>query len=394
MKVTVILFCLLYFFSFSSILFAQDSCHYRISIITLSPGDELYTVFGHSAIRVKDSVSNDDLIYNYGTFDFNEPNFLAKFINGKLMYYVSNEDFLPFIQNYQAEKRTITEQVLNLSCTEKMNIVNFLYHNLQGNNKFYKYDFISDNCTTRLRDLLDKNITGNTNFKRVVSSNKCYRDLLHSDLDYHDHQWIKLGIDILLGSRVDQKMNDKQVMFLPDYLLATIGNASVNNKPLVISKVNLSAEENSAGTHNIILGPLFIFTIFTVLIIYLTFAGNNHIKQILFRSDSLLFFLLGLIGFILLYLWIVSDQLNYSNNYNIIWALPLHIFFAFYALKNNRFCKIYFKITAGIFILLLLIWPTLPQHLNTSLVPIFVLMIFRSIVRGFNLENLYARKNI
>jgi hypothetical protein len=107
-------------FLLPSKIFAQnDSCHLRISLLTCTPGKELYSTFGHSAVRISDSASNSDIVYNYGTFNFDEPGFYAKFIRGKLSFYLSTDDFDSFIYSYQEEKRGITEQVLNLTCTEK-----------------------------------------------------------------------------------------------------------------------------------------------------------------------------------------------------------------------------------------------------------------------------------
>ena len=378
----------------SLLLVAQDSCHVKISLITLSPGDEIYTVFGHSGLRVKDSSGNQDLIYGYGTFDFNEPNFLMKFINGKLLYYLSNEDYLPFINYYRNENRTIVEQELNFTCEEKEKILRYLFNNLQGENKFYKYDFIYDNCTTRLRDLIETNTSKPVEYKRIVNNNATFRMLLHSDLNYHDHQWLKLGIDILLGSGTDKKMNDKQVMFLPDYLMTTLGTGVVTNKHLVLKKKILSVGEGASSNKLSIANPFPIFLLFAVIVLFLTLLDHSRINNILERLDALLFFLVGLTGLVLIYLWAFSDQLNYRNNFNLLWALPTHLIFSFLIFKEKPFIKNYFKINAVLYALLLFVWFYLPQQLNYSLIPLIVLMMVRSAIRGFNLDvkSLYGKK--
>lgn len=381
-------FCFLCFQSF-----AEDSCHIRISLITLSPGDELYTVFGHSAIRVKDSLKKEDLIYNYGTFDFNEPNFLTKFINGKLLYYVSNEDFIPFIQYYQSEGRTITEQVLNLTCQEKNNILSYLYNNLQGDNKFYKYDFLSDNCTSRLRDIIQKNATEKISFKRVVTQNSTYRNLLHHDLDYHDHQWIKMGIDLLLGSRTDKTMNDQDALFLPDYLKTSFANSTKAGQSFVQQTIDLSANANSVYKKQFFKGPLFFFSLFALFIFYLTYLQKPRVNEILYRFDSFMFFVIGLIGWMLIYLWIVSDQSNYKDNYNLLWAVPTHFIFSFFSQTNKPWINYYFKSTFVIYVLLLLAWFWIPQCLNSAYLPIIIMVMVRSGIRGFkNVKKLNGRK--
>ena len=132
--------------------FAQDSCHLRISLLTASPGEELYETFGHSALRITDSVRNTDIVYNYGTFNFDEPNFYLKFIKGTLPFYLSDDNFDNFIAEYQQENRGITEQVLNLTCFQKYKINALLNENMMGPNRTYQYKFTFDNCTTRQRN--------------------------------------------------------------------------------------------------------------------------------------------------------------------------------------------------------------------------------------------------
>jgi hypothetical protein len=131
--------------------FAQDSSHIRISLLTCTPGDELYSTFGHSALRVTDSSSVSDIVFNYGTFNFDDPGFYIKFIRGKLLYYVSTADFPDFKEEYQNTNRGMTEQVLNLSAPEKLALMHFVYNNAKEQNRYYQYDFFLDNCTTRLR---------------------------------------------------------------------------------------------------------------------------------------------------------------------------------------------------------------------------------------------------
>ena len=152
MKKNISLWFIAILFHFN--LTAQDSSHIRISLLTCTPGDELYSTFGHSALRLIDSSSVQDIVFNYGTFSFDDPDFYSKFIRGKLMYFVSTSYFNDFKIDYQSTNRGITEQVLNLSAEEKIAMQQFLYNNAREENKYYKYDFLFDNCTTRLRDII------------------------------------------------------------------------------------------------------------------------------------------------------------------------------------------------------------------------------------------------
>ena len=288
-------FFVLLFFLPAKIFAQEDSCHLQISILTCSPGNELYSTFGHSAIRVTDSVSHNDIVYNYGTFNFDEPGFYTKFIRGKLSFYLSTDDFDSFISDYREEKRDITEQVLNLTCAEKYNVVMLLQTNMMASNRTYKYDFTFDNCTTRLRDLIEKVADTSIHFGQVLSSKKTFRDLIYEYLDKNDKQWSKLGIDILLGKPTDAVMEPREVMFLPDYLLQAFDSTSIDSRPLVSQKQKILNLNTPAVTINYFSHPLFIFSCFFLLIVLLSFSKNLFIKRLLIALDGFLFFITGLL---------------------------------------------------------------------------------------------------
>ena len=140
-KVLITVFLVLTFLNFSTTTVAQDSSHIRVSLLTCTPGDEVYSTFGHSALRIVDSSSVSDIVFNYGTFNFDDPGFYTKFIRGKLLYYVSTDRFEDFKNEYETTNRGITEQVLNFNAAEKLAIEQFLYQNIKEENKFYLYDF-------------------------------------------------------------------------------------------------------------------------------------------------------------------------------------------------------------------------------------------------------------
>ena len=369
------------FFFLPAKIFAQeDSCHLQISILTCSPGNELYSTFGHSAIRVTDSVSHNDIVYNYGTFNFDEPGFYTKFIRGKLSFYLSTDDFDSFISDYREEKRDITEQVLNLTCAEKYNVVMLLQTNMMALNRTYKYDFTFDNCTTRLRDLLEKIPDTSIHFGQLLSSKKTFRDLIYEYLDKNDKQWSKLGIDILLGSPTDAVMKPREVMFLPDYLLQTFDSTSIDSRPLVSQKQKILDLDTPAVTINYFLHPLFIFSCFFLLIVLLSFSKNPFIKRLLIAFDGFLFFITGLLGILLIFMWFGTDHLMCKDNFNLLWAWPTNVIAAFYIHSKKRPYTKYFLIYSIFNLILFACWFFLPQHLNPSLIPIIAILIFRSIL--------------
>ena len=357
-----------------------DSCELRISLLTATPGDELYSTFGHSALRVVDNVNNTDIVYNYGTFNFDEPGFYTKFVRGKLMYFLSREYFETFIYSYQLEKRGITEQVLQLSCAEKEKIIYLLHENMMPANMFYKYDFLFDNCTTRLRDLIENTSNDKVRFKSVLNSPKTFRNLIHNYLDLNDKQWSKLGIDILLGAKTDAVMTSKEEMFLPDYLLMNFDSAKINNHALVEQKKPVYEIVLPENTKHNLKHPLFIFTCLFALIAFLSFFKNPVIKKFMSSLDEFLFFIVGLLGILLVLMWFGTDHKMTKNNFNLLWAWPLNAVAAFYMHTTKKWVKFYYFTYAFFNIILIGSWLFLPQLMNPALIPIIGILIFRSFV--------------
>ncbi len=358
----------------------SDSCRLRISLLTATPGEELYSTFGHSALRVTDSTNHTDIVYNYGTFDFGEPGFYTKFVRGKLMYFLSREYYESFIYDYYIEERGITEQVLNLTCAEKNKIIQLLQDNMMPANRFYKYDFLFDNCTTRLRDLIENTSGGQVEFREVLNSPKTFRNLIHDYLDINDKQWSKLGIDILLGAKTDAVMTPREVMFLPDYLLMKFDSATIDNRELVARKKQVYDMVLPDNTKNNLKHPVFIFTCLFAFIAFFSFFKNTAIQKTFSSLDGLLFFLTGMLGVLLLFMWFGTDHIMTKNNYNLLWAWPMNAVAAFYIHSRKKWVKVYYLVYAIFNIILIGSWFFLPQLMNPALLPIIGILIFRSFV--------------
>jgi hypothetical protein len=372
-------FILLFFLLPLKISAQNDSCHLRISLLTCTPGEELYSTFGHSALRITDSVSKTDIVYNYGTFNFDEPGFYTKFIRGKLTFYLSTDDFDSFQYSYQEEKRGITEQVLNLDCIEKYNMLMLLQANLMKEHRFYKYDFTFDNCTTRLRDLLEKSSHQPVHFGEVLQTKATFRDLIYEYLNYNDKQWSKLGIDILLGSPLDVTMKPREVMFLPDYLMITFDKTTLGNRQLVSEKHAVLNSLLPSKEINVFAHPLFIFTCVFLVVVLLSFLKNPFIKRLLVALDGFLFFITGLLGILLIFMWFGTDHVMCRNNFNLLWAWPVNVIGAFYIHSKKR-AATYFIIYAVFNLALFAFWVFLPQRMNPALIPIIAILIFRSLL--------------
>ncbi len=355
-----------------------DSCNLRISLLTCSPGEELYSIFGHSAIRVTDITNGTDIIYNYGTFDFNDPDFYIKFTRGKLLYFVSIDEFNNFVYQYQYEKRGIIEQTLNLSCTEKQQLSAALQLNAKEENKYYKYDFVYDNCTTRLRDIVAKNTTGSFITKNIrPHSGITFRNLIYEYLNKGGQYWSKLGIDILLGTPLDKKISNNETMFLPDYLLKGFDSTMVGQKKLVNEKKIILAETIEINK-NKLLTPFIFFLFLFVLITILSFMKSKKNRLILSFFDFLFFFLCGVVGILIVFMWLGTEHITARNNFNLVWALPSHAVMSFFINKKKNWVKNYFAFTFWLIIALCLSWFFLPQQMNNALLPVMAILLVRS----------------
>ena len=369
------------FVNLQIVIFSQDTSHLRISLLTCTPGDELYSTFGHTAIRVVDSSSVTDYVFNYGTFNFDDDGFYLKFIKGKLMYYLSAEDFSVFKEDYKAANRGITEQVLNLSAAEKIDLQQALFNNIEEANKFYKYDFFFDNCTTRPRDLIVQFKNPPPQEVAVMLAGTRFRQAIHSYLDKNEKHWSKLGIDLLLGEPTDAVMTAKQSQFLPDVLMMSLDSSNKQN-PLILSSTNLYAIETDKNKGSVFT-PTVVFSLLLIFIVALSLSKNKWAIAFMQGFDGLLFFLSGAVGILLVFMWTSTDHAMCKNNYNLLWALPTNTLLAFFTNSKKYFIKKCFLATAVFLALVVLTWFFLPQQMNSAFLPIVLLLIYRSAGKYF-----------
>ncbi|MDF2192236.1 DUF4105 domain-containing protein [Paraflavitalea sp. CAU 1676] len=355
-----------------------DTCNLRISLLTCSPGEELYSTFGHTAVRVTDSSTGMDMVFNYGTFDDSDPNFYLNFTKGLMNYALSAYPFADFVYEYQSEHRGVVEQVLSLSCAEKNKLFNALRENAQEKNRFYGYYFHTDNCTTRARDIIRRNTDNPVNFRNILPANTpSYRDLIHSYLDKGHQPWSKFGIDILLGSNLDKKLSNEQAMFLPDYLLKAFDSATADNKPLVGATATILPTPPSTETGSWFT-PFVLFAALFVIVALLSFSKSTTATRLVRGFDVVFFLLLGLLGLLLATLWIIRVDDVCRSNWNLLWSLPTHLPVVFVMNRGKQWVKTYFKAVAIITILLAGTWFVLPQTLNPAIAPILAIILVRA----------------
>jgi hypothetical protein len=359
-----------------------DTCRLRISLLTCSPGAELYSTFGHTAIRVTDSLQGIDQVYNYGTFDDSDPSFYVKFTKGIMIYALSNYSYQDFLREYQYEGRGVIEQVLQLNCTEKQKLYSALQQNALDQNRFYNYYFHTDNCTTRARDMIATKSGAPVHFNNILPAQPpTFRHLIHSYLEKGGQYWSKLGIDILLGYHLDKKVTNEQAMFLPDYLMKGADNATAGSQPLVQQKQEVLqvAQVPDASSW---FSPMFFTILLFVMVAVFSFARSSWSRPVLNVFDSIFFVLLGLLGIIIVTLWLIRVDNVCRNNFNILWALPTHFIVAFVVYKRWRWIQLYFRFVMFFSIAVALCWWLIPQQLNTALLPVLGIVIIRSFFRS------------
>jgi hypothetical protein len=301
-----------------------------------------------------------------------------KFIRGKLLYSLSVENFDDFIYEYKLESRSVQEQVLQLSCQEKQQLFHALQVNARPENRDYKYDFLFDNCTTRARDIVARNTAQPVVYKNILPARiPTFRDLIHSYLDNGHEYWSKLGIDILLGARLDKEVNNQQAMFLPDYLLKGFDSAYTGHHSLV-SPPQTILQMPSVSDEGFVFTPMVLFSLLLLFIAGLTILKAGWAGTVMRVFDYLFFFMLGLAGLLLLFMWFGTDHKVCQNNFNLFWALPTHVIAAFFIQRKKAWVAQYFSFVFWISAILIVTWFFLPQQLNPALIPLVLIILLRS----------------
>lgn len=365
------------FLMMAAILRGQE-CRMRISLLTCSPGSELYSIFGHSALRIVDSTVGTDIVYNYGTFNFSEPGFYNKFVRGKLLYYLSQEYFQDFAYAYAADGRSITEQVLNLTCSQRQQVLAFVQNNLREENRYYRYDFMYDNCTTRLRDIIEKFRDSTYRTDTIdLARNMTFREAIHFYLNRGQMHWSRLGIDLLLGSPIDKDMTNREAMFLPEFLEKGMDITGNQGDSLVLTRLYPVRADTDIQRASFLGTPFFIFLSIAFVVIILSLSSKPGVVNALMYFDKVFFLTLGLLGLLFVFMWFGTDHKQTKDNFNLLWAWPTHVV-AIFLLAGNTNRKWYFIIYSVVAVVCLILWKSLPQDLNPALIPIIAIAAVRS----------------
>ncbi len=380
---SVILFLLLPVLGYSQEVFPLSEASH-VSLVTCAPGEELYEAFGHTAIRIHDPATGFDAVYNYGTFDFDQPNFYGNFVMGRSMYMLAVNRYSSFVRAYQYYNRSVREQFLNMTLQEKQALFEKLTWNAKKENREYLYDYFFDNCSTRPRDIIMEAMGGKLEFDTTFLGTDRLSIRQLTDLYIvREQPWGDLGIDLCLGAVIDQPATAMQYMFLPEKLEEAFDHAYVirNGERLpFVSERQTTFQQAPVVSEKSWFVPQVVFVAFllmsAVFITIFRFAGRS--TRIF---DGLIFMVTSFLGWNGVFLWFFTNHFSADHNWNILWALPTNAFFGFALLKKERpkWTRAYSLFLIALYAGLLVGWNYVPQLLHPSLKFVVILLLYMAV---------------
>jgi hypothetical protein len=357
----------------------------KITILTCGPAKPLYATFGHTALWVSDPVNNIDEVYNFGTFDSGTSNFYIKFLGGSLQYALSITNFKSFLREYKHEGRWVKGQDLLFSNEQ----LNALYGSLklanQPENRYYRYGFFRDNCSTKVIEL----ITDNWEDPSIIDSlnrpaNMSYRKGLKHYLN--NRPWLQFGINILLGPYADQEISRKQSCFMPDFLMQEIETTGIASSPeILLDGAYKVAYPNEFST------PMAIFWLMLFLLVIIVFWLKTS-KKISNGIDLFLFISAAILGLLFLVLWNWSEHVSLHFNFNILWANPLLLVLSWtIPVNKTKFNRIFLMLYALLLFFFLINFNRLPQKIPIEAMPIVSMLVLVAVNRVFQFRKMETK---
>jgi hypothetical protein len=356
----------------------------EVSLLTMMPGDEVYALFGHTAYRVTDPALGLDRTYNYGTFDFDQPFFIARFARGLLDYQLSVSSFEQTLAQYRYLGRPIIEQRLDLPPDAKQDLFRFLETNYLPENRAYRYDFFFDNCSTRPRDALERALGERLDYGGYRPAGESFRDLLQPYLEAQP--LTDFGIDLGLGAPTDRDATRREAMFLPLELLRAFDAATLDGRPLVAATDTLFWVPGAGMPEEDLDWPTLVGWLLFALGAGLTLAARvgKASERAVRRFDVALFGIVGLAGLIIAWLWLGTEHAVTGPNANLLWAWPTHLVAAVALARRNHGggMRVYWGITAITAAATVLLWAFLPQALHAAVLPLALVLALRAGARA------------
>ena len=316
----------------------------QISLLTCSPGKEVWAQYGHTAIRYYDKESGEDLAINYGIFSLDQTYFIPRFVLGMTDYRMGVQPMDMFLAQYSYEGRGVVEQVLNLSAEDKEVIYKALQENMKPENVVYRYNYFFDNCTTRARDMLVNHLHGKVVYP-PAEEDATFRSMIHKW--NNKYEWSQFGEDLLLGVNADRKTTKSEQQFLPENLRSDFDKAKYNGKPLVKETNVLLDAETEVVEPVFPLSPLSVALIFAVISLVMMLFSYRR-QQVYWAWDLALMLTSGLMG-IIFFVMIFSQHPCVSLNFILLFFNPLPLFFLYSTIKKKK--VIWWKIWGVLIIL-------------------------------------------
>lgn len=347
----------------------------KVSLITVSPGKELYSGFGHSVLWVSDPIQRIDRAYNYGTFSFETGNFYIKFLRGTLPYSLSVGPLYYQTAYWESENRSIKEEVLNLSPVQKQKLYNFLENNYLPENRLYQYKFFFDNCSTRMADALKAACGDSLQFPGYTHEKRSFRQWIDK-YAYKQNPWADFGMDLAIGAPSDEVATPEQATFLPDNLSTAFADSKIKiggqTLPLIASRRDIFIAQ--PVDHAELITPMIFFWALAAIILAFTYWQIKKGK-VNFMLDKFLFGFAGFIGWFILLLWFGTNHGVTAYNYDILWAFPLWMPLIFFITPKRKPAWFQFLLIFYGF-LLLCATGNLQKH-NLVVIPILLTLIAR-----------------
>ena len=349
----------------------------QFSILTCSPGEEIYSLFGHTAIRYKDSKSGADIVFNYGLFSFSSPNFIWRFIKGETDYMLGITSFQSFCEEYYDRKSPVFEQKLNLDSEETRQLLAVLMNDYKPENRIYRYNFFYNNCTTRAKDRVESIFKDGITYKKDMPE-LSFRDIVHQFTK--GHEWSELGIDLCIASPADKKITKEEMMFAPFYYMDLLEHAYIGDtdKPLAEKAVKIVSpgERDNADNYPSPLLCFILLFIITVAICIIEYKKNRTF----WGYDIILFGGTGISGLIIAFLAFFSTHPAVSNNYLLFFMHPIHLIaLPFIIYKEIKRKKSYYHMANSVIIIIFFVTlPIIPQQFNHAILFLALSLLTRS----------------
>ena len=352
---------------------SQSTDSIRFSLLTCAPGTEIYSLFGHTAIRYENYTRRIDVVFNYGMFSFNTPNFIFRFVAGETDYQLGITPYSYFEAEYAMRGSSVYQQVLNLTQSEKERLLTILENNYLPESRIYRYNYFYDNCTTRARDKIEECIEGKVVYSDSLSG-KSYRSIVHEFTA--GSPWGEFGIDLCLGAEADKEINKRQQMFSPFYMKYYASNAYIvdaggTRRPLILDETKIVDVEPEEVQPGFILSPLMCGALFLALCVVMAW-GQWKTQRIWWGWDIVLYGLQGLAGCIIAFLFFFSVHPTVGSNWLLILFNPIPLLYLpFMVYKAVKRKKDYYHVGNMVYLTLFItILPFCGQEFNLTVLPL------------------------